>query len=46
AKYHDYNLLMILVLITGCFVFISGIIAQFINEIIDPRMRFSESVVL
>lgn len=39
AKYHDYNLLMIIVLITGCLVFVSSLIAQFINEIIDPRMR-------
>ncbi|EAV7629867.1 ABC transporter permease [Salmonella enterica] len=46
AKYHDYNLLMILVLITGLFVFISSLIAQFINEIIDPRMRLTENVIL
>ena len=39
AKYHDYNLLMILVLITGSLVVISSIIAQLINEIIDPRMK-------
>lgn len=46
AKYHDYNLLMILVLITGLFVFISSLIAQFINEIIDPRMCLTENVIL
>lgn len=39
AKYHDYNLLMILVLITGILVVLSSIIAQTINEIIDPRMK-------
>ncbi|HBJ5625418.1 TPA: ABC transporter permease [Salmonella enterica subsp. enterica serovar Hvittingfoss] len=46
AKYHDYNLLMILVLITGLFVFISSLIAQFINEIIDPRMCLTENEIL
>lgn len=45
AKYHDYNLLMIVVLITGCLVIVSSLIAQFINEIIDPRMRATEKVV-
>ena len=39
AKYHDYNLLMLVVLITGLMVILSSIIAQFINEIIDPRMK-------
>lgn len=39
AKYHDYNLLMLLVLITGTLVVLSSIIAQFINEAIDPRMK-------
>ena len=39
AKYHDYNLLMIMVLITGAMVILAGLAAQFINEIIDPRMR-------
>ncbi len=39
AKYHDYNLLMLLVLIIGAMVIISSIAAYMINEIIDPRMR-------
>lgn len=39
AKYHDYNLLMVMVLITGALVILAGMTAQFINEIIDPRMR-------
>ena len=39
AKYHDYNLLMLLVLITGSLVIISSIIAQLVNEVIDPRMK-------
>ncbi len=42
AKYHDYNLLMILVLITGVLVVVSSIIAQFVNEAIDPRMKGAE----
>ena len=42
AKYHDYNLLMLLVLITGVLVIASSIIAQFINEVIDPRMKGAE----
>lgn len=42
AKYHDYNLLMILVLITGVLVVASSIIAQFVNEAIDPRMKGAE----
>lgn len=43
AKYHDYNLLMLTVLITGGFVFISGFLAQAVNERIDPRMRDPEA---
>ena len=42
AKYHDYNLLMLLVLITGILVISSSIIAKSINEIIDPRMKAME----
>ncbi len=41
AKYHDYNLLMLLVLITGAMVIISSIVAYMINEVIDPRMKDS-----
>lgn len=39
AKYHDYNLLMADVLITGLVVFAGSFIAQAANEVIDPRMR-------
>lgn len=39
ARYHDYNMLMVLCLMTGVLVILSGIIAQIINERIDPRMR-------
>lgn len=42
AKYHDYNLLMVIVLITGITVFISSFIAQIVNEEIDPRMKEME----
>ena len=39
AKYHDYNMLMVNVLITGFVVFIGSFIAQTVNEEIDPRMK-------
>lgn len=41
AKYHDYNLLMLLVLISGALVVISSICAYMINEVVDPRMKDS-----
>ncbi len=44
AKYHDYNLLMIDVLITGFVVFIGSFIAQTVNEEIDPRMKEMETI--
>ena len=44
AKYHDYNLLMITVLITGIAVFIGSFIAQTVNEEIDPRMKEMEYI--
>ena len=40
AKYHDYNMLMILTIITGILVLISNMIAQVINTKIDPRMKY------
>lgn len=40
AKYHDYNMLMVLSLITGIIVLISNMIAQIINIKIDPRMNY------
>ncbi|GHV34000.1 peptide ABC transporter permease [Synergistales bacterium] len=42
AKYHDYNLLMLMVMLTGVLVIISSMLAQSINEIIDPRMKAGE----
>jgi ABC-type dipeptide/oligopeptide/nickel transport systems, permease components len=44
AKYHDYNLLMIDVLITGLVVFAGSFIAQAVNERIDPRMKETEHI--
>ena len=44
AKYHDYNLLMVTVLITGIAVFIGSFVAQTVNEEIDPRMKEMESI--
>jgi len=43
AKYHDYNLLLLLVLFTGALVILSSMIAQTINELIDPRMKEQEA---
>ena len=39
AKYHDYNLLMLIVMLTGAFIIFSGLLAQTINAWIDPRMK-------
>ena len=43
AKYHDYNLLMLMVLFTGAMVIISSLLAQSINEAIDPRIKTAAS---
>lgn len=40
AKYHDYNLLMLIVLFTGTIVILFSLVAQTINELIDPRITF------
>lgn len=39
AQYHDYNLLMILCIITGIIVIFCNMLAQIINEHIDPRIK-------
>ena len=39
AQYHDYNLLMIIALITGAVVILANMIAQEISERLDPRIR-------
>ncbi|WP_253197181.1 ABC transporter permease [Clostridium algidicarnis] len=41
AKYHDYNMLMVLCLITGILVVFANIMAEVINDKIDPRMKHS-----
>ena len=44
ARYHDYNLLMVLCMLTGIFVIFCNLIGQVINEKIDPRIKASEVV--
>lgn len=39
AKYHDYNMLMVLCLMTGILVVFANMLAQVINDKIDPRMK-------
>ncbi|MEG0829636.1 MAG: ABC transporter permease [Anaerovoracaceae bacterium] len=42
AQYHDYNMLMVICLITGAVVIAANMIAQVINEKLDPRMKVAE----
>ena len=44
ARYQDYNLLMVLCILSGAVVILFNIIAQIINERIDPRMKENEIV--
>ena len=44
AKYHDYNMLMVLVIITGIIVIVGNILGQSISERIDFRMKASGGV--
>lgn len=44
ARYHDYNMLMVLCLITGVVVILSNLLAQVVNEQIDPRMRINDII--
>ena len=44
ARYHDYNLLMVLCMMTGILVIACNLIGQIINERIDPRIRANEIV--
>ena len=39
ARFHDYNLLMVLCILSGAAVIFCNIIAQAISERIDPRMK-------
>ena len=43
ARYKDYNLLMLLSILSGILVILCSMIAQIINERIDPRMRTAEA---
>lgn len=42
AQYHDYNLLMVLSLMTGVVVILCNILGGILNEKIDPRIRLTE----
>lgn len=42
ARYHDYNLLMLLCMLSGILVIFSSILSQIISERIDPRVRAKE----
>lgn len=42
ARYHDYNLLMVLSMMTGILVIFCNLIGQIINEKIDPRIKANE----
>ncbi len=44
ARYADYNMLMVLCMITGIVVIFCNIIGQIINEHIDPRIKATEVV--
>lgn len=43
ARYQDYNLLMLLCILSGGLVILCNILAQIISERIDPRMRSGET---
>ncbi len=40
AKYHDYNMLLVLSLLTGTLVVFANMLSQVINNKIDPRMKY------
>ena len=44
ARLHDYNLLMVLCMMTGILVIFCNILGQIINEKIDPRIKANEVV--
>ena len=44
ARYGDYNLLMVLCVLSGILVIFCNMIAQTINERIDPRIRAEEAM--
>lgn len=44
ARYQDYNLLMVLCILSGAIVIVCNLIAQTVNEHIDPRIRAGKIV--
>ncbi|MDO4599838.1 MAG: ABC transporter permease [[Ruminococcus] gnavus] len=44
ARYKDYNLLMVLCLLSGVVVILCNMIAQIINEHVDPRIKANEAM--
>lgn len=44
ARFQDYNLLMLLCILSGAVVILCNILAQIISERLDPRMRDTEGV--
>ena len=46
AKYADYNMLMVLCMMTGIIVIFCNMIGQIINEHIDPRLKANETTEL
>lgn len=44
ARYADYNMLMILCMLTGIIVIFCNLAGQIINERIDPRLRAEETI--
>ncbi|MGL4850396.1 MAG: ABC transporter permease [Clostridium sp.] len=44
AQYHDYNMLLILCLITGALVIIANMVGQFISFKLDPRMKHKKNI--
>ena len=44
ARYQDYNLLMLLCMLSGTVVILCSILAQIVNERIDPRIKGGEPV--
>lgn len=43
ARFHDYNLLMVLCMLTGMVVIFCNLLGGIINEKIDPRIKASEA---
>lgn len=44
ARYHDYNMLMVLCMMTGILVIFCNLVGGIINERIDPRIKANEAV--